>query len=64
MSLKSFHIFFIALSSLLAFGFGAWCVLENSARYVPMGILSFCAGVALVVYGVYFLRKLRNVSFL
>ena len=69
MSLKAIHILFIVASTLLAFGFGAW---ELRAYYtlggarvdLVMGVVSLCCGVALLVYGRYFLKKLKNISYL
>ena len=64
MSLKAFHILFIIVACLLAFGFGAWCLqlqrVEGDARYVTLGWASFALGAALIVYGAWFLRKLRR----
>ena len=64
MSLKAFHIVFIALSSALALAFGAWCLTSGVAPddpgYVVMGVASFATGGLLVVYGGWFLRKLRR----
>jgi len=64
MTLKAFHILFIALSILLAWGFGIWCVqshfLGNDGVYLGMGIVSFGAGIGLVFYGVWFLKKLKQ----
>jgi len=58
MSLKSFHIFFIIIAMLLAGGCGAWGYFNQ----MSMGFTGACgilAG-ALFVYGIYFLRKSRN----
>ena len=68
MSLKAFHIFFIALSVLLALGFGAWEIAGfaqsgNISRLIT-GILSFAVAAGLIVYGIRFLRKLRHVGYL
>lgn len=68
MSLKSFHLVFIALSILLAIGFGVWEVRE----YVDSGgdgrlvaaLLSFSVAVGLIVYGVRFVRKLKHIGYL
>ncbi len=68
MSLKAFHIVFIALAALLSLGFAAWEI----DRYLATGdllelvgaLLAVLAGIALVIYGVRFLRKLRKVSFI
>ena len=68
MSLKAFHIFFIIVSTLLAFGFGLWAVDDfmesNSWVHLGLGLGSFVAGAALVRYGFWFLRKLKHVSYL
>jgi len=68
MSLKAFHVAFITLSTLLAAGFGAWSIAAYQARgeasYLALGIFSFLAAVALVVYGGYFLKKMKGVSYL
>jgi len=68
MSLKAFHIVFIALSTVLAVGFGVWATNDfaQSGSWVQLalGVGSFAGSVVLVSYGVWFLRKLKNVSFL
>ena len=69
MSLKAFHIFFVTVSSLLAFGFGGWSVKNyfggsHAALDLAMGLGSIVIGIALIVYGRYFLKKLKNVSYL
>jgi hypothetical protein len=69
MSLKAFHVVFVAASTLLAFGFAAWAMRhyfsgEGSAADMALGIASFVFGVALVFYGRYVLRKLKNMSYL
>jgi hypothetical protein len=64
MSLKRVHIFFIAACLLLSCGFGAWAVRDyrsggpDSSLYLGVG--SFAGVVVLGIYGVWFLRKLRN----
>lgn len=64
MSLKGFHIFFITVATLLAFGFGVWCIhawtQEHKDLYIGMSGSAFIAGVALIVYGVRFLRKIKH----
>ncbi len=66
MSLKSFHVFFVVVSVLCALGFGAWAVADYARTGKPgvlaMGVLGFAAAVALVWYGLWFLRKLKGVS--
>ncbi|MEE2876367.1 MAG: hypothetical protein VX822_01105 [Candidatus Neomarinimicrobiota bacterium] len=64
MSLKAFHLAFISLSTLMAFGFGAWAFAEESGSFTGYGMLSFLSGVALIVYTIKFLRKFRDVSYL
>lgn len=68
MSLKAFHLLFIALSIVLAFGFGAWLLAgyhaSGSVLDLVIGLLSLAAGVGLVFYGKYVLKKLKNVSYL
>ena len=68
MSLKAFHIFFIFVSTLLAFFFGTWLlfaveVMSGTIRVVG-GIAAFMIGFLLVMYGRYFLRKYRHLSFI
>ena len=64
MSLKAFHVLFITISVLLCFGFGVWCFGSDFARgktlYAAVGIASFVLGVSLVVYEIFFLRKLKG----
>ena len=64
MSLKAFHIVFIIFSTLLALGVGLWCVwvdlVEGAPIYLAGAIASFVAAVALMVYGVWFYRKMKR----
>lgn len=68
MSLKAFHVVFIAASILLAFGFGAWCFVQyaDSRRAAELiyGISSVAIGLGLIWYGKYVLRKLKHISYL
>jgi len=63
-SLKGVHLVFIAMSSLLAFLFGGWCLRSYAAQhrlaYLGSGLLSFAAGAGLIFYGAWFLRKVRR----
>ncbi len=68
MSLKAFHIVFVAVSVLMAFGFAAWLLhgytkSEAMSQLVGGGV-SILAGLGLILYGLRFLRKLKHVSFL
>ncbi len=66
MSLKAFHFVFIVFSTLLALGLGVWCVwvnlVEGNSMYLGGAIGSFLAAVALVVYGVWFYRKMKHLG--
>jgi hypothetical protein len=68
MSLKAFHLVFIVASILLCVGLSAWSLLnyfsQGATVNLVMGIGSALAAVALVVYERFFLRKLKNVSYL
>lgn len=68
MSLKAFHLVFLVVSGLLCLGLGAWSYTEyrrtQSTEFVWGMIVSLAALVALLVYGRWFLRKLRGVSYL
>ena len=59
MSLKWFHIVFISLSMLLSLGFGIWGLFNGQA---VLGVVSLCASAGLVIYGNYFLGKLRKLG--
>lgn len=68
MSLKAFHVVFITASVLLAFWFG-WFELSRYADTKASADLWFgagscVAGVSLIAYGIYFLKKLKNISYL
>ncbi len=66
MSLKAFHILFVSVSVVLAVGFGFWGIREFRTRAdstaLTLGVASFAAAVALLIYGRWFLRKLRKVD--
>ncbi len=68
MSLKAFHVVFVTASVLLAFWFG-WYELTRHAETKAafdlwMGVGSCATGVGLIGYGIYFLKKLKNISYL
>src|SRR5262249_24745986 len=64
MSLKGFHIIFIVFSTLLAMGVGLWCVwvdlVEGAPIYLVGAIASFVTAVALIIYGIWFYRKMKR----
>lgn len=68
MSLKAFHIVFIAVSVLFSFGFGVWGVYYHftvgNVWYLIMGIAGFIIGVVLIIYGINFLHKLKHIGYL
>ena len=68
MSLKAFHVFFVIVSILMLVFFGVWGVREymETKDIVPlvMGIISFQAVLLLAWYFQWFLRKLKNLSYL
>ncbi len=68
MSLKSFHIVFISLSVATALFFGAWILLTEDAGGMVFRIIggtaSFVVGIALALYGRYFLRRFKHFSFM
>jgi hypothetical protein len=64
MSLKGFHIVFITFSTLLALGCGAWCIwvdlVEGAPVYRTGAIWSFIAAATLIIYGIWFYRKMKR----
>jgi hypothetical protein len=69
MSLKAFHIVFITVSSALALGCGVWLLVsgfsaDGTKEDIFFGSGSLVGAAALIFYGRYFLKKLKNVSYL
>jgi hypothetical protein len=68
MSLKAFHVFFIFISTVLSVGFGFWAIRDylHSGNVVSlvMAVGAFAGSVLLVWYSKWFLRKLKDVSYL
>jgi len=66
MSLKGFHIVFIVFSTLLALGVGGWCIwvdlVEGAPVYLAGAVASFIVAVALILYGVWFYRKMKRLG--
>jgi hypothetical protein len=64
MSLKAFHLFFIAISGVLAAFCAAWAVaqyrVEPSFSYAAGAAVSSLSVAALAVYGTMFQRKMRK----
>ena len=55
MSLRGFHLAFITLATSLAFIVGWWGVGQGNDPV--LGTASIAIGIALLVYGIWFLRK-------
>lgn len=69
MSLKAIHIVFITASTLLCLGFGVWSLRNyfggsGTVWDLVLGAVSLVITVALIVYGRYFLKKLKHISYL
>jgi hypothetical protein len=68
MSLKTFHIVFVAISTLCAFFFAGWLLnnyLATKATGALVGaILAVLAGFGLIWYGKVVLKKLKRISYL
>jgi hypothetical protein len=66
LSLRSFHLFFIAASVVLAALVGGWGVRAwldtRSGGALALGLLFFLLGFVLVVYGLRVRRKLRGLE--
>lgn len=69
MSLKAFHVIFITASSLLCFGLGGWLLRayrgpEGAGSDLIWAVAALVAGVSLLVYEGFFLKKLKHISYL
>lgn len=64
MSLRVFHLLFVALSVILTAFFAAWAAgqyrVEQDFRYMAVAGVSLSAGAVLAVYGAAFQRKTRR----
>ena len=64
MSLKAFHLFFIAVSVILSAFVTAWSVNQyqaaHNSAYAVGAALSIACGIALAVYGTAFQRKMKR----
>jgi hypothetical protein len=61
MSLKAFHLIFVTLLTALSFGCAAWAF---AAGRPVFGAIAIAAGILIIIYGVYFLKKLKKISYL
>ena len=69
MSLKAIHIVFIIASCLMTAFVGWWSFREyftvsHSSAHLFFGLASIAAFIGLLVYGRYFLKKLRHINYL
>jgi len=61
MSLKAFHLIFVTLLTTLSFGFSAWAFFLGKIVFGALGIIT---GILVIIYGIYFLKKLKKISYL
>ncbi len=69
MSLKAFHLLFITASSALAVGCGVWGLRnffssDGRTSDLLFGLGALVVGIGLIFYERYFLKKLKQVSYL
>ena len=62
MSIKVVHIVFILFAVLVSIGFGIWGITDGNRLHMGLGISSLVLGVALVAYGIGFLRKMKDLK--
>ena len=66
LSLRSFHLFFIAASVVLSAWVGVWGIQSwraaGGAAGLGMGVLFLALGVVLAVYGIRVRRKLQRIA--
>ncbi len=67
MSLKAFHVFFVAIAILMCVSLGVWGVRTESAdgSSAPLifAAVGFAGAIVLGVYGVWMLKKLKRFSY-
>jgi hypothetical protein len=61
MSLKAFHLIFVTLLTALSFGCAARAFADGDSVF---GGIAVAVGILVVIYGVYFLKKLKKISYL
>jgi hypothetical protein len=61
MSLKAFHLIFVTLLTTLLFGCAAWAFVAGRPFF---GLVGIVAGILVIIYGIYFLKKLKKISYL
>jgi hypothetical protein len=61
MSLKAFHLIFVTSLTLLSLGFSGWAFANGKILF---GLAGIVAAILVVIYGIYFLKKLKKISYL
>lgn len=68
MSLKAVHLIFVTVLTSLCFGTGAWKFRQyrevHASSDLVWGLVAVVLGVAVIIYGRYFLKKLKHLSYL
>ena len=66
MSLKSFHIIFICISTLFSIFFGYWSYNEwaqiGSFQYIIYSLISVVFTIGLLIYGKWFLKEISELN--
>ena len=61
MSLKTFHLIFVTLLTALTFGCSAWAFAAGKPVFGGAAVVT---GILVIIYGIYFLKKLKKISYL
>jgi hypothetical protein len=61
MSLKAFHLVFVTVLTTLSLGVAIWAFLAGKIIFGALGII---AAILVIIYGIYFLKKLKKISYL
>lgn len=69
MSLKAVHLIFVTALSVLSFGTGVWKLRDylgqnGTGGDLALAVGGFICGVLVIIYGRYFLKKLKTVGYL
>jgi ABC-type anion transport system duplicated permease subunit len=69
MSLKAIHLIFVNALTALSFGCAIWKFMDYRSENGATGDLLFClaalvVGVLVIIYGRYFLKKMKKMSYL
>ncbi len=67
MGLKAFHVAFIFIANVLCLGMGIWFLNEagetGNATYTILGAISITGLIGLLIYGAWFLKKWKGLSY-